>query len=298
MKISVIGVGRLGGALALALSKNGCEIENLVARQTETAEKIAALIEPKPRILNLPIRDEIAGSEIIFICTQDTEIEAAAANLAGKLSPQTFVFHVSGSLSSSVLHVLKDSGNYVGSLHPLVSVSDALLGAQKLADVYFCVEGDAEAVETAKKIVSALGGRSFSVATEFKALYHAAAVTASGHLTALFSVAVEMLARCGLSDEAARRILLPLVESTVANLAVQTPVEALTGTFARADAETLRRHLEILRAQSAPELVEIYLRLGLRSVQLAQTRAGANLEKLSEMREMLQAENKFSRTDS
>jgi len=41
MKISIIGIGRVGGALAIALAKNGCEIENLVARKKENAEKIA-----------------------------------------------------------------------------------------------------------------------------------------------------------------------------------------------------------------------------------------------------------------
>jgi predicted dinucleotide-binding enzyme len=30
MKISIIGIGRVGGALAIALAKNGYEIENLV----------------------------------------------------------------------------------------------------------------------------------------------------------------------------------------------------------------------------------------------------------------------------
>ena len=42
-----------------------------------------------------------------------------------------------------------------------------------------------KAVEAAKKIVDALGGKSFSIETKYKTLYHASAVTACGHLVAV-----------------------------------------------------------------------------------------------------------------
>ncbi|MGI9037142.1 MAG: DUF2520 domain-containing protein, partial [Pyrinomonadaceae bacterium] len=134
-------------------------------------------------------------------------------------------------------------------------------------------------------------GKSFSIPTEFKTLYHAAAVTASGHLTALFSVAIEMLADCGLPDAEAQKILFPLVGSTVKNLAAQTPAQALTGTFARADIETLRRHLETLRENVSPQMLEIYRQLGLRSLNLA-VEQGANAEKLAEMKKLLTEDKK------
>ena len=300
MKISIIGVGRMGGALALALVKKGYSIETLVARRTETAQKIAAFINPKPRISSAPESESLAASEVIFICAQDAEIEKTAESLAAaKLPGKPFIFHVSGSLSSSVLRVLRNEGFRVGSLHPLVSVSDALLGAERFAGVYFCVEGEPEAAALAKKIVLDLEGKPFTVPTELKPLYHAAAVTAAGHLTALVSVAVEMLAACGLSNAAAQEILLPLVKSTVVNLETQTPAEALTGTFARADVETLRRHLEILQSHAAPELAAVYLQLGRRSLHLAESRETANRENLERMRELLRAaEDKIRRSDS
>jgi predicted short-subunit dehydrogenase-like oxidoreductase (DUF2520 family) len=303
MKISIIGVGRMGGALALALARKGYSLENLIARRRETAQKVAELINPKPRILSAPESEFLAGSEVIFICTQDAEIEKAAESLAAaaaKLPENTFIFHVSGSLSSAVLRVLRDAGFRVGSMHPLVSASDPLLGAESLsAGVCFCVEGEPEAVALAQKIVLDLEGKSFTVPSELKPLYHAAAVTAAGHLTALVSVAVEMLAACGLSNAEAQEILLPLVKSAVFNLETQTPAKALTGTFARADVETLRRHLEILPAQVAPELAAVYLQLGLRSLHLAESRESANRENLRQMRRLLRAaENKFRQTDS
>ena len=282
MKISIIGTGRLGGALAIALAKNGHTIENLVARKIENAQRVAAVINPKPELLSSNELSEIS-SETILITTQDFEIEDAARQLAGKLKHKPFVFHTSGSLSSDILQTLKDAGCRIGSIHPLVSISDAVLGAKRFADVYFCVEGDAESVAVAEKIVSSLNGKSFRVATEYKTLYHASAVTASGHLVALIDVAIEMLGKCGLDETDAREIFLPLIKSTVENLQTQTTSAALTGTFSRADVKTVENHLKILRENVSTEAVEIYVQLGMRSAHLAE-RQGANPAKLAEIR--------------
>jgi predicted short-subunit dehydrogenase-like oxidoreductase (DUF2520 family) len=78
------------------------------------------------------------------------------------------------------LHRLKFIGCSTGSIHPLVSISDAQRGADRFANAYFCVEGDAEAVKTAEAIVGKLGGKSFFVAAEYKTLYHAAASRLAG----------------------------------------------------------------------------------------------------------------------
>ncbi len=281
MKISIIGTGRLGGALAIALAKNGHTIENLVARKIENAQRVAAVINPKPELLSSNELSEIS-SETILITTQDFEIEDAARQLAEKLKHKPFVFHTSGSLSSDILQTLKDAGCRIGSIHPLVSISDAVLGAKRFADVYFCVEGDAESVAVAEKIVSSLNGKSFRVATEYKTLYHASADTASGHLVALIDVAIEMLGKCGLDETDAREIFLPLIKSTVENLQTQTTSAALTGTFSRADVKTVENHLKILRENVSTEAVEIYVQLGMRSAHLAE-RQGANPAKLAEI---------------
>ena len=100
--------------------------------------------------------------------------------------------------------------------------------------------------ELARAIVRDLGGKSFSIRSEDKPLYHAAAVMSAGNVVALFDVALEMLVQCGLTRPAAQRILLPLIASTVRNLETKDPVDALTGTFSRGDVETVKRHLKAL----------------------------------------------------
>lgn len=280
--VSIIGVGRVGGALALALAKKNYVIENLIVRSGETARKIVGNIEPKPHISTLEEISEIT-SEIVFITAQDFEIENAAKNLPGRLNgAKPFVFHTSGSLSSEILAPLQEIGCPTGSIHPLVSLSDAVLGAERFRDAYFCVEGTTRAVAAAERIVGALGGKSFSIETRCKTLYHASAVTACGHLVALIDVAVEMLTKCGLDEEHAKATLLPLIKSTVENLEVQRIAEALTGTFARADVGTFEKHLAALENEVSDEAREIYLQLGARSAHLAEGQ-GANAENLEKI---------------
>jgi len=155
-------------------------------------------------------------------------------------------------------------------MHPLVSVSDSVAGADALHGAFYCIEGDSVALRFAKSIVRDLNGTSFTIKPESKALYHAAAVMASPHLVALFDLASEMLIVCGLKGKRARQILLPLVESTLKNLKTREPAKALTGTFARGDLATVNRHLKALRLERLGEAYEVYRQLGKHSLALAE----------------------------
>ncbi len=290
VNISIIGNGKLGGALAIALTRKGYVIENLISSDGQKKLEFEGINQTA---FSAETIKKIA-SDVILICVQDFNIGKVAENLAENLVHKPTVLHTSGSLSSDILHKLKKNGCPVGSLHPLVSISDAVLGANRFADVFYCVEGEPKAVEIAKKIVADLGGKSFEIDSNFKTLYHASAVTACGHLVALIDVAVEMLGKCGLKEMQSREILLPLIASTVENLKTQTTAEALTGTFARADSVIFEKHLETLKENVSPEAVETYLQLGERSVHLAELQ-GADKNKLEILRNKISLAKKFSK---
>src|SRR5258707_4659160 len=164
-----------------------------------------------------------------------------------------------------------------------VSISKPELGPARFRDAFFCVEGDPEAVTMGRGMVDDLGGQPFSIDTKFKTLYHASAVTACGHLVALFDAAVEMMTKCGLSADESKNILMPLVTSTVQNLSEQSTSAALTGTLARADIETFTRHLTALNENVSDDLLEIYLLLGERSLELA-SKQGVSPERIDTLR--------------
>ncbi len=270
--VSVIGSGRLGTALALALSSSGYPIQALVARRLTTARKAAALVSRHTLALKASELDLLPASKIVFLTTPDDEIATTAQSLAGSrrsLLNRSIVLHTSGALASDVLEPLAGLGIHLGSLHPLVSVSDPRTGRKSLRGAFFCIEGDAAATRTARAIVRDLEGHSFTISSDNKPLYHAAAVMASGHVLALYDLATEMLMHCGLEQGNALRVLFPLLQSTVSNLSRSNPARALTGTFARGDVATVRRHLQALSRDGLLEALEIYKLLGARSLQLA-----------------------------
>jgi predicted short-subunit dehydrogenase-like oxidoreductase (DUF2520 family) len=270
--VSIIGSGRLGTALAIALSSSGYPIQAVVARRLATAKKAAGLVSRHPLALKASELDLLPASRIVLVATPDDEIAHTAQRLAGSrrsLLNGGIVLHTSGALASDVLEPLARIGFHVGSLHPLVSVSDPRTGQKSLRGAFYCIEGDAAATRTARALVRDLKGHSFTISSDNKPLYHAAAVMASGHVVALFDLATAMLVECGLDSSMAQRALRPLLESTVRNLLTSDPANALTGTFARGDLATVQSHLSALGSRRLLTALNVYRLLGLRSLELA-----------------------------
>ena len=321
MSVAVVGAGRLGTALTRALAAAGCEVVAVVARRAARARRASALVGTRPLALSAAQLERLPNAELLLLTTPDDALAEVVARLAalvendktparskagarrgtnmrgGSGDPastraaqsrggRAVALHASGALGSEVLAPLRGRGYAVGSLHPLVSVSDAAAGAEIFRGAFYCVEGDAAAVRLARRLVRALGGESFTVATDRKALYHAAAVMTSGHTVALFDTAARLLARCGLTDERAREVLLPLLGSTLENLSALPPARALTGTYARADADTVRKHLSALAGASADDALAAYVLLAQHSLRLAKEN-GADPTSLKEIARLL-----------
>lgn len=265
--VSIIGTGRLGTALALALSGLRYPIRSVVARHIKNARKAASLLDDKVEAYAANKIAFLPQADLFLISTPDDQIAGVAAQLS-TLSYDSVVLHTSGALSSKVLSPLRSKGWSTGSVHPLISVSEP---NASIDGAFWSVEGDARAVRIGKTLVRDLGGTSFSIRTADKPLYHAAAVMTSGNVTALFDVALEMLVECGLTRETARRILQPLLVSTVHNLETKDPASALTGTFSRGDVETVKRHLAALKDHELIDAEKLYRLLGERSLKLTKS---------------------------
>ena len=301
LTVAIIGAGRLGSALAVALSESGYEIVALVSRRLAHARKSARALNTSPLALDATQLDLIPRADLVLFTTPDDQITEAATQFAQSLTARAsrprvrraataaaaVALHASGALASDALAPLRAHNFALGSLHPLVSISDAASSAKNLHGAFYCLEGDTPALRAARRIVRALDGHSFSVAARDKPLYHAAAVIASGHTVALFDLAATLLARCGLTPTRARQVLLPLLRSTLDNLYTRPPAQALTGSFARADTTTVRKHLAALRNTELPDALAIYALLGQRSLQLTARRGKADESALAEIARLL-----------
>ena len=277
--VSIIGTGRLGTTLAVALAAKGYSIRSLVARKVQNARKAARLLDADVQVLAANELRTLIRADLFLITVPDDQIAGVAHELSEiKADQKRTVLHTSGALSSDVLDPLRKKGWHTGSIHPLMSVSAAHETA--LRGAFWSVEGDRTALRLGKEIVRDLEGKSFSIRSEDKPLYHAAEVMVSGNVVALFDVALEMLGECGLDRKTARAVLLPLIVSSVRNLENKTPEESLTGTFSRGDVETVKRHLAAIRN---PEVKSLYRILGERSLKMA----GLNKDLARQVREVL-----------
>ncbi len=219
--LRVVGPGRAGGALSLALGGLGWHVSAPVARHDDPTEAAA-------------------GVDLLVIATPDAAVGSVAA--AVRPDATTVVVHLAGSLGLDVL----EPHPRRGALHPLVALPSPEVGARRLAaGAWFAVAaGGTDAADVVNAVVSDLGGRSFPVADADRAAYHAAAAIASNHLVALLAQAERVAASAGVPLVA----YLDLVRATVDNVAELGPAAALTGPAARGDWVTVDRHRAALPA--------------------------------------------------
>ena len=292
LSVSIIGAGRLGTAFAIALNKSGHAISLIVARHAASAKRASRLAGGQGlglsatqfRQLVPRHREFLEQSSLILIATPDDVIPSIADELAELLRFRTapagkqVALHTSGALASDVLRPLRQLGISVGALHPLVSISEARGGAEWLTRAYFSVEGDAAATQLGKRIVRDLGAQAFTISASAKPLYHAAALMASPNLTALIDIALEMLSRCGLTANRSQKVLLPLIQSTIDNLAAADASRSLTGTFKRGDVATVQKHVDAISSQKLFDALEAYVLLGRHSMKLANLKPASRAE--------------------
>ena len=241
-RVTIIGAGRMGQGLGLALKRRGYKIA-LVARTPRD-------VTP-PLMLHQGSRAEAtAGAELVLIATPDDAIGAVAAELAaeGAIARDQVVLHLSGLLDRNALLPLEESGAACGSVHPLQSVAEAATAAERLKGAYVGIEGDDRALVAAERLANTLRMIPVRIPAAAKPAYHAGAAFVANYTVALVGVAERLARAAGVPADIAARIYLPLLGGAVANLNALGPAASLTGAVRRGDEQTIRAHLKALSA--------------------------------------------------
>lgn len=221
-RFNLIGPGRAGGSLAKALVARGWSIHHTYFREDDPAGAAADV-------------------DLCVVATPDAAIESTAAAIE---PGDAVVLHLSGVTPVSAL-----GAHRAAALHPLVALPDPDRGADRLSTAWFAVGGD----ELAARLADELSGRWFRIDDGDRALYHAAAVVASNHVTAVLGQADRIGNAIGLPFEA----LAALARTAVDAADELGPADALTGPVARGDESTIRDHLAAL-ARQLPEEIPTY----------------------------------------
>lgn len=242
-RVTIIGAGRMGQGLGLALKRRGYKIV-LVSRTPRD-------VTP-PLMLHQGSRAEAtAGAELVLIATPDDAIGQVAAELAaeGAISRDQVVLHLSGLLDRNALLPLEESGAGCGSFHPLQSVAEAATAAERLKGAYVGIEGDDRALVAAERLANTLRMIPVRIPAAAKPAYHAGAAFVANYTVALVGVAERLARAAGVPADIAARIYLPLLGGAVANLNALGPAGSLTGAVRRGDEQTIRAHLKALSGE-------------------------------------------------
>lgn len=227
----LVGPGRAGGSLALAAAAVGHQIVGLVARS------------PLRWDLPFPMIDqEWPSADLVVIATRDSEIAAAASEVAGNHAPSSAI-HLSGATSVEALAGLAALGWKIGSFHPLQTLPDPATGAAALSGSWVAVTAGGDLRRRLASLADDLGMTEFDLADSAKPAYHAGAAAASNFLLAGLDLAERLLRDAGVPFAAAA----PLSAEILENAFEKGPRPALTGPIARGDWETVKAQLEAAR---------------------------------------------------
>jgi len=219
-RVAIVGAGRLGSALAIALADTEIGVEGPLGRD--------AHVSP--------------AADAVLLCVPDSQLAAAAATVpTGPL-----VGHCSGTCTLEPL-----GAHEAFSLHPLMPVTPA--GATFAGATAAIAGATPRALLAAEALALALQMRPRHVADADRAAYHAAASVASNFLVTVEGLAERLAASAGIDREPLAR----LVRASVENWAHAGAAGALTGPIARGDEATVARQREAL-AQRLPEDLELF----------------------------------------
>lgn len=221
MHVAILGLGRLGGSLAVLLRAARVDVVTWSRG------------EPLP-----------VGADVYWITVGDGNV----AEVAAILPPDAVALHAAGAHGPELL----GDRPHRGVLHPLMTFPGVAVGVPDLRGVGARVDGTPRATAAALELAGLLGLRPFHVPGDSR-LYHAAASLTSGHLAALFLDAAGILTRAGVPAEEARALLLPLATESLRRVAAAGGV-ALTGPAARGDRATEQQHEDAL----SPDESRIY----------------------------------------
>lgn len=256
LDVGVVGVGRVGVALAVALARAGHRIV-AVSGVSDASRRRAA--DRLPDVEVLAADDVVRRSALVLLTVPDDVLASVVEGLAsvGAFQPGQLVAHTSGRHGLDVLAPATKHGALPLALHPAMTFAGGAEDVERLNGTHFGVTAPEPLRAAGEALVVEMGGEPVWVPEEARVLYHAALAWGANYLVTLVTTAMDLLRASG--SDRPELVLAPLLGAALDN-ALRRGDQALTGPVARGDAGTVTAHLDALK-QAAPEVVPAYVAL-------------------------------------
>jgi predicted short-subunit dehydrogenase-like oxidoreductase (DUF2520 family) len=247
LAVGVIGTGRAGTALGMALARAGHEVVAAAAVSEASVRRAHAAF---PGAVISDPGQVLRQADLALLTVPDDVLPGLVSGLAATGAPLEgrLLVHASGRHGLAVLEPAVRLGALPLALHPVMTFTGRPDDVERLTGTCFGVTAPDGLRTAAEALVIEMGGEPVFIPEERRDLYHAALASAANHLITLVAQAGDLLRAAGVADPA--RLLGPLLSASLDN-ALRFGDAGLTGPVARGDAETVAAHVAALDAEPA-----------------------------------------------
>jgi predicted short-subunit dehydrogenase-like oxidoreductase (DUF2520 family) len=264
LRVGIVGVGRVGSTLGVALARAGHEVVAVSAVSAESRRRADRLL---PGVPVRPADETVAAADLVLLAVPDDVLRGLVTGLAetGTWRPGQIAAHTAGSQGIGVLDAAAARGVLALALHPVMTFAGRPEDVDRLAGATWGVTALDELRPVAESLVLEMGGEPVWVPEPARPLYHASLTIGSNHLVTLVNDAVGVLAGAGVAEPA--RLITPLLNASLENV-LRLGDAALTGPVSRGDVATVSAHVRTLH-RSAPDVLPAYVAMARRTAERA-----------------------------
>lgn len=239
-RISIVGYGNVGKALAKYFLSKGVDIAEVVVRKLpEELEVNLNFVEQEDLQLLEPV-------DMILVCVNDSAVNG----VLNQILPDQFVAYTSGAVSLEEI----DRKENVGVFYTLQTFSGEVIKEMEKVPILL------ECNNTCQMATMKIFAKTYFIRVEEmnstdREKLHIAAVMANNFSNHLYYLASSYLSRHNMDFS----LLHPLIQETVNKLSNKTPYEAQTGPARRGDDLVLHKHQEKLQGLEL-ELYRLFTR--------------------------------------
>lgn len=266
----IVGAGKVGISIAEYLKTAGVNLRIYTRNYLNNLYiQSSQILSHKDCISS--IDSQLYTPDIIFICVNDNSIAEIAFQLVSAFNDSIKnmkIIHCSGILGSDELNACRIKGAYTASMHPYQTF---------YKPNFELLEGIGWGIETESNpeffidLANFLNGNYHILTSkEEKIKYHLSAVMASNFLNSLLSGVIDIHKDLGLDFE---KFALPIIKQTLdnsVNFSKDTGEMPLTGPIARADKDTIVKHLKSIEGN--PEITKLYKYFALATLESAKNK--------------------------
>lgn len=212
LAVGIIGAGRVGPVIGVALAGAGHHVVGISAISDDSRERAHAML-PDVRVMDVPT--VVSSAELVVLAVPDSQLPSLVQGLAATNTwqPGQIVLHTSPIYGINVLQPALEQGVIPIALHPAMTFTGTSIDVHRLAESYVAVTAPAPVLPIAQALAVELGGEPLVIPESKRVDYAEAISTASEFSASIVAQATGILGAIGVENPG--RVLGPLIRSSV-----------------------------------------------------------------------------------